>query len=121
MFKDFLFNRKMAYQMRLGHEVTVTDFAALLGVNQGDLSHWLRGNREPKSNDTIRKLADNPLVGPGIYSALGIIRLPDALLDRVVTNMEKLPPAIREKYAQEIEQAAKEVTETIKNYNYASV
>lgn len=102
-------NRKLAeYHLKVGHVVTVTDFALLLGVHQGDLSHWLKGRRPPQTIQAIRKLAANPLIGPEVWKASGIMEpMPtDPVFERALRAMEALPSDLQEHYLESMEQDA---------------
>jgi len=95
-------NRKITeYQAREERLITVTEYAELLGVHQGDLSHWLKGRRTP-GEKVVKKLAANPLIGPEVWEAAGIIT------DPVVAALNRLPDDLRRRYEAEIMRLADE-------------
>jgi transcriptional regulator with XRE-family HTH domain len=117
-FSNFM-NRKFAeYQLAQNRRVTVTEFAELLNVNQGDLSHWLKGRRPPQTISIVRNLANNPLIGPEVWKATGMIDpMPEgAIYRRALEAFEALPDdVLRERFLAEMEQAARKNQEKRSN------
>jgi hypothetical protein len=110
-FKEFMTARFLAYENQLGRRVSISEFAEAIGpgIYQGDVSYWLKGARVPGLT-IVRRLAANPIIGAGVWSASGLIEpAPDSpLLKRTLAAMEKLPPGMQERITEMIENRARE-------------
>lgn len=123
MFKDFINRKFIEWMAESGERRTVTQFADYLDVNQGDLSHWLKGNRTP-SGESLDKVAAK--LGREAYQIAGKPEpMPDSsLLKRALRAMMQLPPEIQEQIADLAEEKAKEARDKAdqenrkSNFNY---
>lgn len=68
-FKDWITNKLIDHEKKLNSRVTVSEYAAYLGVAQSVLSQWLNGTRTPSHQKSIEKLAG--IFGEEVYAVLG--------------------------------------------------
>jgi hypothetical protein len=113
-FKEFMTARFLAYENQLGRRVSISEFAEAIGpgIYQGDVSYWLKGARVPGLT-IVRRLAANPIIGSGVWSASGLIEpAPDSpILRRTLSAMEQLPPGMQERITEMIEKRARDFQE----------
>lgn len=85
-FSEWLEQKYLVYQIEQSRRVTLGEFAEILGISQGLLSHYLKGIRKPRIK-TVHKLSE--VVGAEIYTILGYQR-PDIRLLYIAANWDKL-------------------------------
>lgn len=110
-FRDFIFGKYQAFEQSLWEKsrerATVTKFSRYIDENQGDVSHWLNGTREPKGR-VIDRLAKK--WGPEVYEVLGKVEpMPKSpLLRKVLSLMDNMSPEGQEEVARMVEEKAAE-------------
>lgn len=86
----------------VGHDRSISEFAAWLGVGQSLMSHWMRkGGKIPKSQDAIGRLVDK--FGFEVYDVLGLPRPVEE-----IALYESLPGDIREPFEAAMREIAEE-------------
>lgn len=107
-FKTFINARFLAWEQAIGKRGTVKDFARDIGTYQGDVSHWMAGDRIPGLK-ALQKITNSPWIGPEAWEAAGYGYLvKDPELIRVLVALDSLPRSIQERFATEAERMARE-------------
>lgn len=107
--------RFAAYQAaNTDRRTTVTQFAEALGVEQGTVSHWLRGNRVP-GDKVLRQLAANPIIGPEAWEAANRIPELSPALRLILRFVGPLPEDEQERIASQIEQLVRDDPQSERN------